>query len=116
MRDTVRELAYVGRYADASAVLDLLPETQASFIHTYRGFIARQTGDFATARIEYETAIALEPANFLARSYYGQGLVAIGDTAGAEAQLIAIRLGGGEGTWAEQSLAETLEGKPSPFY
>lgn len=106
----VRELAYAGRYDSALQVLAAMSNQSDSRVLTYRGFIARQQGDMAAARRHYEAAIAADPGNHLARSYYGMGLAASGDRAGAEAQLAAIRAGGGSGTWAETALAEVLRG------
>jgi len=48
------------------------------------------------------------PANVLARSYMGQGLVEMGNITAAIRELKAIRAHGGTGTWAEASLARAI--------
>lgn len=108
LRKDVRELAYAGRYADAALVLDALP-AQDSFVLTYRGFIARKTGDMGAATRYYRAALEADPDNLLARSYMGQGLVEAGDRDGARAQLTQIRQRGGRDTWPEVSLRLALQ-------
>ena len=108
MRGAVRELAYEGRYADASAVLDTL-EPSDPWVLTYRGFIARKTGDWDAALGYYQAALTADPDLLLARSYMGQGYVAEGEFVLARAELSEIRARGGRGTWAEVSLRMALE-------
>lgn len=105
----VRELAYNGRYTDAIAVLDEMPDQQSDRVLTYRGFTARKLGDLDLANLYYNKAIAVNPDNIMARSYMGQGLVETGDKVAAMMQLREIRARGGEGTWSERSLAKALE-------
>lgn len=104
----VRELAYAGRYEDARQVLAAMTEGESSRVMTYRGFLLRQTGQIEAGIAAYERAIALDPANNLARSYYGQLLVQMDEMALARAQLDQIRAHGGAGSWAEQSLATAI--------
>ena len=104
----VRELAYAGRYEAAQVVLAAMTEGETSRVMTYRGFLLRQTGQIEAGIAAYERALALDPANILARSYYGQLLVQMEELAMAEAQLTQIRSHGGQGTWAEQSLANAI--------
>jgi tetratricopeptide (TPR) repeat protein len=104
----VRELAYASRYDEALAVLATMREGETSRVMTYRGFLLRQTGHIEYGIAAYERAIALDPANALARSYYGQLLVQMDELALAEAQLTQIRAHGGTGTWAETSLAAAI--------
>jgi tetratricopeptide (TPR) repeat protein len=104
----VRELAYAGRYDDAMRVLDAMTEGETSRVMTYQGFLLRQTGEIEGGIAAYERAIALDPANLLARSYYGQLLVQMDEITLAEAQLNQIRAQGGCGTWAETSLATAI--------
>jgi tetratricopeptide (TPR) repeat protein len=104
----VRELAYAGRYEAAQVVLAAMTEGETSRVMTYRGFLLRQTGQIEDGIAAYERALALDPANILARSYYGQLLVQMDEIALAEAQLTQIRAHGGQGTWAEQSLANAI--------
>ena len=107
--DAVRELAYAGRYNDAQTVLDQMPDQQSDRVMTYRGFTERKLGNLELADLYYAQAIATNPDNILARSYMGQGKVAAGDKVAALEQLREIRARGGEGSWAEQSLAQAIE-------
>lgn len=109
MVEIIRELAYAGRYADAGTVLDLMEDQSDPWVLTYRGFLARQTGDFAGAEAYYQAALTAAPDFHLARSYMGQGYVAEGKLDLARAQLTEIRARGGRGTWAEVSLRLALE-------
>ena len=104
----VRELAYAGRLADAQAVLRAMPDQRDDRVLTYWGFTHRKMGNRVLARSYYERAIAANPDNLLARSYMGQGFVADGDTDAAIAQWREIKARGGEGSWAEASLRETI--------
>lgn len=105
----VRELAYAGRYDEATAVLAAMREGETSRVMTYRGFLLRQTGHVEAGIAAYERAIALDPANNLARSYYGQLLVQMDELALAGDQLTQIRAHGGSGTWAETALATAIK-------
>ena len=105
----VRELAYAGRYDEATQILATMTEGETSRVMTYRGFLLRQTGQIEEGIAAYERAIALDPANILARSYYGQLLVQMDEIALAEAQLTQIRAEGGTGTWAETALATAIK-------
>ena len=104
----VRELAYAGRLDEAMAMLATMTEGDTSRVLTYRGFLLRQTGRVEEGIAAYERAIALDPANILARSYYGQLLVQMDERQLAQAQLDAIRTAGGTGTWAETALARAI--------
>lgn len=105
----VRELAYAGRYDEAMQVLATMREGETSRVMTYQGFLLRQTGQIEEGIAAYERAIAMDPANILARSYYGQLLVQMDEIQLAEAQLGQIRAHGGAGTWAETSLAAAIK-------
>lgn len=104
----VRELAYAGRHDEALAILALMTEGETSRVMTYQGFLLRQTGRIEDGITAYERAIALNPQNILARSYYGQLLVQMDEIQLAQAQLDAIRTAGGRGTWAETALASAI--------
>jgi tetratricopeptide (TPR) repeat protein len=105
--DTVRQLAYAGRYDDAQGVLSAMPEQDDRRL-TYMGFTERKMGNVDTAMVYYKRAITQNPANILARSYMGQGLVEQGQISLALAELRAIRAHGGTGTWAETSLRNAI--------
>ncbi|WP_375281274.1 tetratricopeptide repeat protein [Pseudooctadecabacter sp.] len=115
MMDAVRELAYAGRYADARTVLDQLDPAD-SMVQTYYGFTARKTGDVDGAMSFYQTALTIDPDNNLARSYMGQGMVAMGDLVGAQAQLSEIRARDGRQTWAEVALRMAIDTGTGPSY
>jgi tetratricopeptide (TPR) repeat protein len=105
----VRELAYAGRPDEAMVILAAMTEGDTARVMTYRGFLLRQTGQVEASIAAYDRAIAMDPANILARSYYGQLLVQMNETELAEVQLAALRLHGGAGTWAERSLATAID-------
>ena len=81
-----------------------VPDTLTALAENYR----REEWRWSDARNLFERAIALDPANSLARSYYGQLLVQMDEVALAEAQLIQIRAHGGTGTWAERALQTAI--------
>lgn len=115
MMDAVRELAYAGRHADARSVLDGLNPAD-SMVQTYLGFTARKLGDVDAGMAHYQTALAIDPANNLARSYMGQGLVEAGDLIGARAQLTEIRARDGRQTWPEIALRMAIDSGSGPSY
>lgn len=104
---TVRSLAYAGRYDEAQEVLAVMPQDDDRTL-TYMGFTNRKMGNTQAAMGYYTRALAVNPANVLARSYMGQGLVEQGKVAEALTQLRAIRTHGGAGTWAEASLRTAI--------
>jgi len=105
--ETVRRLAYDGRYADAQVVLSHMAQDDDRTL-TYLGFTHRKQGDVATAMTYYTQALRVNPGNVLARSYMGQALVEQGQLKAAIAELKAIRSHGGAGTWAEASLRKAI--------
>jgi tetratricopeptide (TPR) repeat protein len=105
----VREFAYAGRPDDALAVLATMTEGNTDRVLTYRGFALRKAGFVEEGIAAYADAIAQNPQNILARSYYGQLLVEMNEVTLASAQLDAIRAAGGQGSWAERSLARAIE-------
>ncbi len=106
--DAVRELAYAGQYDRALLVLASMSDQSESRVETYRGFIARKTGDMDKAMEHYAKALAKDADNILARSYMGQAFITLGDRDAAQTQLSEIRARGGRNTWAEASLAIAL--------
>jgi tetratricopeptide (TPR) repeat protein len=104
---TVRQLAYAGRYDDAQTVLAAMPQDDDRTL-TYLGFTNRKMGRTDLAMSYYNRALVVNPANVLARSYMGQGFVEEGRVADALEQLRLIRSHGGSGTWAEASLRKAI--------
>lgn len=108
-----RELAWAGRLDDATRVLNAMHESDR--VLTYKGFVARKSGKWLEAESYYQAALARNPDNLLARAYYGQGLLSIGDRTGAETQLREIRARGGRVSWPELALRLSLEGGHSAY-
>lgn len=106
--DAVRELAYQGQYDRALQVLTAMSNQADDRVLTYRGFIARKTGDLELGNAYYAQAISANPDNLLARSYMAQGFVAAGKIDAAKLQLAEIRARGGKGTWPEFALKQAL--------
>ena len=106
----VREFAYTGDYDAALGTLAAMSDQEDDRVLTYLGFVNRKLGRTDMAMDHYRRALAQNPDNLLARSYYGQALVLGGNMAGAEAQLTEIRARGGRGSWPEVSLRLALNG------
>ncbi|MFK7752410.1 MAG: tetratricopeptide repeat protein [Sedimentitalea sp.] len=105
----VRELAYSGRYDDALYVLAAMGDQSESRVLTYYGFTHRKAGRSDLGMQYYTAALKADPDNILARSYFGQGLVAAGDIKGARVQLAEITARGGAATWPETSLRKAIK-------
>jgi len=103
----VRALSYDGRYADAQVLLAQMPADDDRTL-TYLGFTNRKMGNTDAAMTYYARALDQNPANILARSYMGQGLVENGQISAALEQLREIRAHDGTGTWAEASLRTAI--------
>ncbi|MBS1303990.1 tetratricopeptide repeat protein [Loktanella sp. SALINAS62] len=116
MMDAVRELAYFGRYTDAAAILRMMPDQQDDLVLTYKGFVTRKMGDMDAGMAFYADALAINPANLLARSYMGQAHVELGEIELASVQLSEIQQRGGSGTWAESSLRQAINSGRSYNY
>lgn len=112
----VRELAYAGAYDRALAVLAGYDEAEDARALTYRGFIARKTGDMDAAMAFYAAALEIDPDNHAARSYRAQGYLEIGQRRLAEAELREIKARGGRETWAAFSLAQALRSNTGYAY
>lgn len=105
--EAVRELSYNGRYNGARDILPLLDQSN-DIVQTYWGFTARKLGDMDAAMAYYETALALNPNNLLARSYMGQAHVELGNLDAATVQLAEIKARGGTQTWPAISLSNAI--------
>lgn len=111
-----REFAYAGQYGNALNALAAMSDPLDDRVLTYKGFVARKSGDIELGNAYYAQAIARNPGNLLARSYMGQGFVEAGDLVAARAELTQIRARGGRGTWAEISLRLAIENGPGVAY
>lgn len=114
--DAVREFAYAGRYDDARRALDAMSDPEDDRVLTYRGFLARVSGDMQAGLALYAAALDANPDNLLARAYLGQAYVLLGDIDKALDQLAEIGARGGAGTWPELALLEAIETKVPSFY
>jgi len=104
----VREFAYAGQYRNAQTALAAMSDQSEDRVLTYWGFTHRSLGDMQKGMKFYKMALAKNPSNITARSYMGQALVLQGDMDAAREQLAAILENGGKGTWAEESLANSI--------
>ena len=104
----VRELAWADRPLEARRVLSAMTEGQSDRVMTYDAFTLRKAGRIEAGLAAYEAALLKNPGNLLARSYYGQALVAQGEFQMAQAQLAAIKAQGGSEGWAYQALAQAI--------
>lgn len=111
-----RELAYAGRFNAAALALDAMADQAETHVLTYRGFLARKSGDWDAARSFYDAALLANPDNLSARSYLGMGLAERGDFDAARTQLAEIRSRGGRETWSERALLMTLRSGGAAFY
>lgn len=107
--DAARELAWAGQYDAALTALSAMTEGETDRVLTYMGFAHRKAGRTSVGMEYYARALAQNPDNILARSYMGQGQVALEDRDGAKAQLAEIIARGGAGTWPETALRKAIE-------
>ena len=106
--DAARELAWFGRPEEAIAILSSLGETDRPNVQNYLGFAHRKAGRLDAAMVHYARALSLDPDYVLARSYMGQGLIAMGDIDGAKMQLAEIRRRAGTVNYAYVALDQAL--------
>lgn len=111
-----RELAYAGRLHAAALALNAITDQTNTRVLTYRGFLARKSGNWDVALAFYESALSADPDNLSARSYLGMGLAEKGDIAAARDQLAEIRSRGGRETWPERALLLSLRSGGATFY
>lgn len=103
-----REFAYAGQLDNAMAALAAMSDPREDRVLTYMGFSLRKSGEVARGMDYYEAALQANPDNLLARSYMGQGFVALGKLDLAEEQLVEIRARGGTGGWPETALVRAI--------
>jgi Flp pilus assembly protein TadD len=103
------ELAYAGRSDDALALLARSGDPQSSEVLTLTAFAHGRAGRIDTALPIYESALAANPDNLLARAYMGLALIAAGRGEDAERQLAEIRARGGADGWPDRALARGIE-------
>jgi len=113
---TLRELAYAGRLTGAGRALDAISDQSSSRVLTYRGFIARKSGDWPQAEAYYALALSADPDNVLARAYLGMGLAEMGELDAAGKQLREIRNRGGRETWPERALIMSIRSRGVASY
>jgi tetratricopeptide (TPR) repeat protein len=89
--DYAEALVKAGRYAEALAVLDLLKDPNTPVALNYRGYATRKLGRIDEGIGYYLKSIALDPHYAQVREYLGEAYLIKGDTAGANAQLLAIK-------------------------
>ena len=106
--EAAREFASAGLYHHALGALRAMDDQRSDRVMTYMGFALRKSGATDEGMAQYRAALAANPGNLTARSYYGQGLVAQGDLAGARAQLAEIRARGGAGGRPEAELLAAI--------
>lgn len=111
-----RELAYFNRFGSSLLVLDAMSDQSDTRVLTYRGFLARKTGNWEAAESYYAAALEAAPDNLLARSYLGMGLAQKGDLEAARVQLAEIRSRGGRETWPERSLLMAIRSGGASAY
>jgi len=80
-----------GRYTEALSVLDLLQTPNTPVALNYRGYATRKLGRIDEGISYYLKSIALDPRYAQVREYLGEAYLIKGDTAGANAQLQAIK-------------------------
>ncbi len=101
-------LARNGRYREA---LDMLnrAEVKNARVLTYIGFATRKLGRLDEAFGHYQKALALDPANAIARSYLGEAHLARDDVASAESELQRVEALCGSSCAAYRELAGHIE-------
>ena len=105
------QLDALSAQGDYAAMLDLLDTATGAddpILLNYRGYALRKTGHPDEAIAAYRKALALDPDLHQARAYMGLGLLDLGDTAAARAELLEIRTRGGRGTLAYITLKNAI--------
>ncbi|MCB1492888.1 MAG: tetratricopeptide repeat protein [Rhodobiaceae bacterium] len=102
-------LAYDGQYSAAIAVLWQVKDWQTNpRALNYLGYAHRKSGDLEHAFSYYKLALAADPDYTLARSYLGEGYLAIHRPDLAQNQLDEIAARAGTGGYEYTQLAEKI--------
>jgi tetratricopeptide (TPR) repeat protein len=79
------------RYREVLATLDLMQNPNTAVALNYRGYATRRLGHLDEGIGYYLRSVALDPHYPRVREYLGEAYLLKGDTAGAKAQLAAIK-------------------------
>ena len=91
LTDYAYALVRAGRYREAIDVLNLLKDPNTAVALNYRGYATRKMGKIDEGIGYYLKSVALDPHYAQVREYLGEAYLLKGDTAGAQAQLRAIK-------------------------
>ena len=91
LTDYAYALVRAGRYREALDVLNLLKNPNTAVALNYRGYATRKMGKIDEGISYYLKSVALDPHYAQVREYLGEAYLLKGDTAGAQAQLQAIK-------------------------
>ena len=91
LTDYAFALVKAGRYGEALTVLNLLKDPNTPVALNYRGYATRKLGRIDEGISYYLKSIALDPHYAQVREYLGEAYLLKGETAGAKAQLQAIK-------------------------
>jgi hypothetical protein len=103
-------LVHSGAYEAGIAALAALDRPDDPYVLTYLGFASRKLGNVEAALAHYRAALALRPDYTRARSYLGEGLVALGRIGEAREQLDLIRAACGTGCAPYRVLDASIAG------
>jgi len=91
LTDYAYALVRARRYREAIDVLNLLKDPNTAVALNYRGYATRKMGKIDEGIGYYLKSVALDPHYAQVREYLGEAYLLKGDTAGAQAQLRAIK-------------------------
>ena len=91
LTDYAYALVRAGRYREAIDVLNLLKDPNTAVALNYRGYATRKMGKIDEGIGYYLKSVALDPHYAQVREYLGEAYLLKGETAGAKAQLQAIK-------------------------
>ncbi|MEO9340132.1 tetratricopeptide repeat protein [Mesorhizobium sp. SB112] len=104
-----RDLAAIGSYEEAIAVLKLAKNQDDPRILNYLGYANRKAGRIEEGLTYYRRALEANPDYTLAREYLGEAHLLLGDVASAREQLSEIGKRCGEGCKEFAVLASQIE-------